>query len=210
MSSPGKAPRRVVRQALLAAGVGAFAYAEPTGSGMILLLALAAWWPPEVAWLPCPAFAIMRAYLVFAPCWLLGLWLYLQALAAIGHPVVPQDLLQRLAADGLHSNTAIAAVLLAVLLAPVVEELLFRGYFYTAFRTRYPAVVALPLTAALFGLAHGLAYALPVAVLGYWFGCLREQHRALLPAVFAHALHNGCTVALVLCWPAHLEWLYPR
>lgn len=210
MSPPEQAPRRVMLQALVVAVVAAMAYAEPTGVGLLLLPVVAAWWPPAVAWLPCPVGAILRGYALFAPCWLLGLWLYLQALAALGSPVMPQELLQRLAADGLQSATAVRAVVLAVLLAPVVEELLFRGYFYTALRSRLAAAVALPLTAALFGLAHGMAYALPVAVLGYWFGRLREQHGALLPAVFAHALHNGCTVVLVLCWPAHLDWLYPR
>lgn len=210
MSEHAKPQRLLVWQALVAAAVACLAYADPSGTGLLALPVLAVWWPPAVAWLPCPVGVVLRRYALFAPCWLLGLWLYLQLLAAVGAPVVPQDLLQRLATDGLHDATAVASVLLAVGLAPLVEELLFRGYFYTALRSRLPAAAALPLTAVLFGLAHGLAYALPVAVLGYWFGRLREHYDALLPAIFAHALHNACTVVLVLVWPTHLQWLYPQ
>ena len=64
--------------------------------------------------------------------------------------------------------------------------------------------------ATLFGLAHGLAHALPIGVLSLVFGYLRQRHGSLLPSMLAHAAHNGITVTVVVCWPGTLDLLYAR
>mgnify|MGYP001566827949 CR=1 FL=1 len=65
------------------------------------------------------------------------------------------------------------------------------------------------ITAAAFGAVHGLPYALPIGLLGCLFGWLRVRHGSLLPAMFAHALHNSLIVLVTVAWPESLTLLYP-
>ncbi len=100
-------------------------------------------------------------------------------------------------------------MLTIVVLAPVFEEIVFRGYVFGALRTLMPPVATQLLTAVLFGLAHGWQYAFPIGVLALLFGWLRARYDALLPAIVAHAVHNGLTVGVTLAWPETLTWMYP-
>jgi membrane protease YdiL (CAAX protease family) len=94
--------------------------------------------------------------------------------------------------------------------APLAEELVFRGYLHAALRSWLGPWSAIVTGALLFGLLHGLTYALPIAVLGLWFGWLRERTGSLLPSMLGHALHNGTAVVVAAAWPRSLELLYPR
>ncbi|MBL8729209.1 MAG: CPBP family intramembrane metalloprotease [Planctomycetes bacterium] len=176
----------------------------------VALVGFVAVWPPAVAWRPVAALAVLRVYLPFALLWFVAVTGYLQALRAIGHAVAPQPMLQELAAHGFAAPEVWPTILGIVVVGPLAEEVLFRGYLFTALVTTLPAWVAHGATAVLFGLAHGLDYALPIAVLALLFGWLRARHRALWPPVLAHMVHNGLTVSVVLLWPEILDALYPR
>lgn len=199
-----------LQQLVFAALAAALVLLGWSGPGLLGLLAMVVLWPPAVPWLP-PGFGrVLRSYAVVLPLWgglLVG---YLWAMRALGAPVAPQPVLQQLAAHGTATEHFLGHCLLIVVLAPLAEEVLFRGYLLAALRVVLPAPVAQVLCAALFGLCHGLAYALPLACLGCWFGWLRLRHGALLPAVLGHALHNALTVALTVVWPGHFDWLYAR
>jgi membrane protease YdiL (CAAX protease family) len=176
----------------------------------LAIVLLAAAWPPAVPWRPLRARAVLRVYLPFAVAWLVFVILYLRAAHWLGHTIAPQPQLAELAEHG-ASTPGFAMVCFAiVVVAPVCEEIVFRGYLQTALRGIVPDRVGLLATSALFGLAHGPDYALPIGVLALAFGWLRLRYDALLPAIFAHAVHNGLTVAVTLLWPGHLELLYPR
>jgi uncharacterized protein len=185
-------------------------------AGYDLRLALAALvgfvaaWPPAVRWRPVAPWSVLRAYVPFAVLWFLAVAGYLRAMHAFGHPVAPQPMLRELAAHGLSAPGAWLTLLGIVVVAPLAEEVLFRGYLFTALITTLPRWLAHTATALLFGIAHGPDYALPIAVLALLFGWLRERHRALWPSVLAHALHNGLTVLLVVTWPDILDTLYPQ
>jgi membrane protease YdiL (CAAX protease family) len=69
---------------------------------------------------------------------------------------------------------------------------------------------AIAATALAFGLVHPPPLALPAALLGAGFGWLAMRSGSLLPAILAHAVHNGATIALAIAWPATLDYLYPR
>ena len=69
---------------------------------------------------------------------------------------------------------------------------------------------AVALTTLVFGLAHGLPYALPVGLLGAFFGWLAVRHGSLLAPIAAHTLHNGVVVAVTVLWPESLDLLYQR
>ena len=86
------------------------------------------------------------------------------------------------------------AILGLVLVAPFAEELVFRGLGFATLG-RY----ALPLTAALFALAHGLPVLLiPVAIAGLALGWVRQKSGSVLPGMGVHMSLNALALALAL------------
>lgn len=81
-------------------------------------------------------------------------------------------------------------------LAPLVEELLYRGLGY-ALLERFGAVVVIGATGLLFAAAHGLVAGLPVL---WFFGSalawLRRRTGSVYPGIAVHALFNG--IALIV------------
>ncbi len=212
MNGPARSDAQVVKQAAVVLAIGVAVQAGWLGNEIALaaLLVLAVAWPPRVAWRPVRAGAVLLAYVPFAVVWLLFVFVYLRGMHAIGVPVPPQETLQQLAEQGVQTPGLGRMTAILVVGAPLMEELVFRGYLLTALRVRLPAVAAQLVTAALFGIVHGWLYAVPIGVLGLFFGWLRARHDALLPSMLAHAVHNALTMLLVLLWPGHLELLYPR
>lgn len=89
--------------------------------------------------------------------------------------------------------------LLAVVLAPVAEELVFRAGLFRYLRTRVHRGVALTAPALLFAALHGnLVAFVPLTVLGVLLALAYEQSGRLLVPIVAHALFNLHTLALVL------------
>ena len=82
-----------------------------------------------------------------------------------------------------------------VIVAPVVEELVFRGAGVTLLR-RYGNLAAAIGTGLAFGLAHGLVEGLPVlAFFGVALAVLRMRTNSVIPGMVLHSLFNG--IALV-------------
>lgn len=89
----------------------------------------------------------------------------------------------------------LANAVVIVIVAPLVEELVYRGAGVTLLR-RYGTVVAALGTGLAFGLAHGLVEGLPVlAFFGVALAVLRLRTNSVIPAIVVHALFNG--IALV-------------
>jgi membrane protease YdiL (CAAX protease family) len=175
-----------------------------------VVLLLARGLPPAWPFRPGRLLAVLRTYLPFAVLWVGFLVGYLALARALGQSLAPQAPLRYLAEAGLGRPLGLVVVLGLVVAAPVAEEVVFRGFLQGALANVLPPRLGLVVTAVVFGLLHQLPYALPVAGLGLLFGWLVWRHGSLLPAILAHALHNGLTVLATLCWPAHLDWLYPR
>jgi membrane protease YdiL (CAAX protease family) len=86
------------------------------------------------------------------------------------------------------------AIVGLVVVAPFAEELVFRGLGFATLG-RY----ALPLTAALFALAHGLPVLLiPVAIAGLALGWVRQKSGSVLPGMGVHMSLNALALALAL------------
>ena len=81
------------------------------------------------------------------------------------------------------------------LLAPLVEELVFRGLLYGWLAGRWGAGVAVVGSTIAFAAAHvELAHVVLVLPLGLVFGCLRWRTGALWPSLVAHMANNGLAV----------------
>lgn len=80
------------------------------------------------------------------------------------------------------------------LVAPFVEELMYRGAGVSLLR-RFGTPVAVVGTAVLFGLAHGLLLALPALVLfGLVTAWLRLRTGSVLPSMLVHAAFNATSL----------------
>lgn len=83
--------------------------------------------------------------------------------------------------------------LLAVV-APFVEETVFRGVGYSAFRARWGVRWGIILSAAVFALMHhNLPTFLPLLALGAVFAYLYETTGSVVPSIVAHACQNAFT-----------------
>lgn len=119
--------------------------------------------------------------------------LHLLGLRAAGHPLV-----RAVEREGLVLLLPVA--IQAALLAPIVEETVFRGLLLPGLQRPLGRPAGLFLSAVVFAAIHGgLAAALPMLVLGLLFGGLRETgpEGSLAAPIVAHALHNGVTLLLV-------------
>jgi membrane protease YdiL (CAAX protease family) len=88
---------------------------------------------------------------------------------------------------------------LVFLVAPVVEELFFRGMLYNALRQRLHLVLAVPLQAIVFGLSHpfGLADMTGVTLLGLAFALVYEWRQTLLTPILMHFVVNVLGMAVM-------------
>ena len=131
-----------------------------------------------------PVLALVPALLV-AESWVQMLLVWL----------VPMSSWEQRAFEQMASLTPGTVVLVCVL-APVLEEMLFRGIILRSFLQRYPRGVAIVHSAGLFGLAHWNLYQFVGAMgLGLLAGWLYERTRSLWPCIALHAGYNiSCTL----------------
>lgn len=88
-------------------------------------------------------------------------------------------------------NFALLFVLVAVI-APIAEELFFRGMLYGLLRQRWTAAVAIPLNGLLFALIHFIPLLIPgLLFVGIVLAWLRERSQSIYPCILLHATQNG-------------------
>jgi membrane protease YdiL (CAAX protease family) len=83
-------------------------------------------------------------------------------------------------------------------IAPVVEELTFRGVGQSLLRFagRWPSIL---LVGVAFGLWHGLVQALLILIpFGIGLAYLRDRTRSVIPGMVVHALFNGAALAVAV------------
>ncbi len=90
----------------------------------------------------------------------------------------------------------LSSIVATCLLAPVLEEMLFRGVLLRAFLTRYARWAAIAYSALFFGAAHLNIYQFFLAFgLGLILGWLFERSRSLIPCI---ALHGAVNMSVIL------------
>jgi len=83
-------------------------------------------------------------------------------------------------------------LLAGVVVAPVVEEIFFRGFLYAGLAERYSWRKAAVISSAFFALVHLQPLAIaPIFVLGYIFAYLYRRSGSIWPAVVMHVSTNA-------------------
>lgn len=115
-----------------------------------------------------------------------------------------------LQALGVHQEAAIVdtvmqrgdptvIVLAVVIVAPIAEELFFRGVVYNAWEREYGTRVAIFGSAALFALIHASLFLLvPIFILGVALALVYRSTRSLPATILLHAGFNAITVTITL------------
>lgn len=100
------------------------------------------------------------------------------------------------ASAGIDSGT-FTGVLAVAVVAPVVEELIFRGLMLNRLSRVMPGWLAVALSSAAFGVCHGhpvwFAYAF---VIGAFFGFLDLRAGSILPSILGHIAFNAISQIL--------------
>jgi uncharacterized protein len=112
------------------------------------------------------------------------------ALDPVLHPGKEQDLAPH-GWEPRHAAAFAANFLVVALVAPIVEELTFRGLGFSLLERfgRWPAIL---LVGVIFGLAHGLVDALPpLIVFGACLAYLRSRTASVYPGMILHASYNS-------------------
>jgi membrane protease YdiL (CAAX protease family) len=119
----------------------------------------------------------------------------------IGDGPTPQHAVQMVSAASNHAEIALQ-VISVVLLAPVAEELLFRGIIYTSLKEAGHPVGAVLVSSLIFGAVHGsLALMLPLTVLAVVLVWLYEKTGSIIAPIIMHATFNAINFALIKLAP---------
>lgn len=87
-----------------------------------------------------------------------------------------------------------AIAVLSILIVPIGEEALMRGFVYPVMRQRFSAPVTIALSACLFALLHSnIVQIILTLPLGIACGCIYEQTHSLMQCIGTHMLFNALT-----------------
>jgi membrane protease YdiL (CAAX protease family) len=90
--------------------------------------------------------------------------------------------------------------LIAIVFAPIFEELFFRGFIQPLLSRTLGTVAGILLTAALFGALHGVEYswvwqyAVFISVVGIILGWVRARTGSIIPSTVMHGFFNAVSV----------------
>jgi len=110
------------------------------------------------------------------------------------HPVVP------ILTKSKDSSIVYIIFILAVVVAPIVEEVMFRGAFYSWLRDRLNAPLSILISALIFAAIHpqGAIGILPLGFIGAVLAILREWRGSITSCIIAHACFNAGTLIMVV------------
>ncbi len=87
--------------------------------------------------------------------------------------------------------------------APIVEEIFFRGFFYSALRSRAGPLKAAFFVSFIFALLHmNMTGFLPIFILGLLLAYLYEKTGSLIAPIAVHILHNSIVLYFVFLYRA--------
>lgn len=94
----------------------------------------------------------------------------------------------------------LAVAFAAVIMAPICEEVVYRGFVYQMLKQYSGRIAACILSALLFSVIHGaLVQSLPLFIFGVVQCILFERTRSVCLPIIVHAIYNAASLLLILC-----------
>lgn len=115
----------------------------------------------------------------------------------LGKPLTnPQ--LDFLAPEGFSWTGAVGMFIMGGLVAPLAEEIFFRGVLYSWLQSTLGVRPGIILSGILFGAVHGeISIAVATGVMGIALAWIYERSQSLWPAVIIHSINNGVKIILL-------------
>jgi len=111
----------------------------------------------------------------------------------------PQEWMDSYVQNSSAIDGSLMAWLTAVLMAPVLEEIVFRGLMYTRLKKGLPAIAAAILTSLAFGVAHGtIIWAIYTFIFSMVLIWVFEKFQSLTASIVLHMAYNLSGMALSL------------
>ena len=138
---------------------------------------------------------IGRVATVFVPVTIAGIAINLSSQAVVGTGTHPSQVSVLTHGMPASAGSFVILFVLLVIMAPVAEEVFFRGFLFKLIRGRCSGLASVGSTAVAFAALHGSPTVLPwLLFMGVVFGALVEQTGSLYSSIMLHAMVNGLTV----------------
>ena len=122
----------------------------------------------------------------------------------------PQEWIDAYATNSASLDGSLMSWLAAVVMAPVLEEIVFRGLVYTRLKKGMPAIVAALLASFVFGLCHGTAiWIIYATALGLVMTWVFEKYKSLTASIIFHFSFNamGLVINMIPESMAFVMWI---
>lgn len=109
----------------------------------------------------------------------------------------PQEWIDAYATNSSVLDGSLMTWISAVIIAPVFEEILFRGLVYTRLKKGMPTIIAAIVASLVFGLCHGTAiWIIYATVIGLVMTWVFERYQSLTASILFHFVFNAMGLAI--------------
>ena len=161
------------------------------------------WEDPSVSAADEPVSLVIEfkyAFEVFAvaliPTMALRLLIVLMYSSFSGTDVIPQHPFLELMQDGIDVGMLVTIAFMAIIMAPIMEELLYRVVILGGFAQSGRAYSGLWISSLLFGLAHGFPDCLSLLPLAFLLGYTYLRRRSYITVMLVHFIFNAYNLTL--------------
>ena len=111
--------------------------------------------------------------------------------------------------DLLGGHNIWIAILVVAVTPAICEEMMFRGFILSGFRSKYRLYTSLFLSSLVFGIYHtSMIRLLPTMILGFGLAMLVRYTGSIFPGMLMHCLNNLLSV-LLMYYPSKMMALFP-
>jgi len=152
--------------------------------------------PRALGFNPVPIGAIYTMFPVFLLMLVVNVLVTLVMTLLLGPYENPQT--QEIERLIISKQDLIGVLFTIAIVAPVVEETLFRGVLYRYLRSRLGVPISIILTSSVFAVVHFIPVIFPLLfVAGCFLAWVSEKYDSLYPSMFLHFLNNATMVLLL-------------
>jgi len=151
----------------------------------------------------------LKRYLVTIPVIMLAGFIINAVFSYYGIMPEIQDVVQWVLAE--DSAIVLACLIFfGIIVAPIMEEIIFRGFLVPALKSYFGIRYAIFISAAVFAAVHMDMFAfLQIFILGVLLGYLYEKTQSLAASIVVHILHNSLTLALLMYFKFFMDSKVP-
>ncbi len=147
----------------------------------------------------------LKHYIVILPVIIFASYVVNYVSELFGIPPDNQEIITKLLEEE-SIAVLIFMVFFGILAAPIVEEILFRGFLQPAVRPIVGKTNTIIISGGLFALVHLNAHVfLQIFILGLLLAYLFEQTKSLIAPITVHLLHNSITLVFLLTYKQFLK-----